>query len=78
MATRSRRPSGKFVIADQDAVRTLIAKLAAPRGSRAVDEKKLLQALDQAAQRYKHSSQKIRQAFFHGLLTGYGVGLKRP
>jgi hypothetical protein len=78
MAAKARKPSGKFVIADQDAVRMLVAKLTAPRGSRAVDEKKLLQALDQAAQQYKHSDQKVRQAFFHGLLTGYGVGLKRP
>jgi hypothetical protein len=78
MAAKSRNPSGKFVIADREAVRILVAKLAAPRGSRAVDEKKLLRALDRAAQQYRHSDQKVRQAFFHGLLTGYGVGLKRP
>jgi len=35
-----------------------------------------LKALDQASQRYKNSGQKERQAFFHGLLTGYAVALK--
>jgi hypothetical protein len=36
----------------------------------------LLKALDQAARSYKDSNQKQRQAFFHGLLTGYAVALK--
>jgi hypothetical protein len=36
---------------------------------------KLLRALDDAARHYKDSSQKVRQAFFHGLLTGYAVAL---
>jgi CheY-like chemotaxis protein len=36
----------------------------------------LLRALDDAARRYKDSNQKVQQAFFHGLLTGYAVALK--
>ena len=36
---------------------------------------KLLRALDDAARHYKDSNQKVRQAFFHGLLTGYAVAL---
>jgi hypothetical protein len=73
--TQKRRP--QFTIADEDAVRILVEKLGAPRGSSSVDQAKLMQALDQAAQQYRNSQQKVRQAFFHGLLTGYGVGLKR-
>jgi hypothetical protein len=67
----------KFTIADEDAVRALIVKLGTPRGSRAVDEEKLWKALDSAARRYSQSHQEVSQAFFHGLLTGYAVGLKR-
>jgi hypothetical protein len=37
---------------------------------------KLLKALEGASRRYKNSDQKERQAFFHGLLTGYAVALK--
>jgi hypothetical protein len=37
---------------------------------------KLLKALDEASQRYTSSTQKVRKAFFHGLLTGYAVALK--
>ena len=37
---------------------------------------KLPKALDQAARSYGDSNQKQRQAFFHGLLTGYAVALK--
>jgi hypothetical protein len=77
MARKSPGHSHKFTIADEEAVRVLVEKLDAPRGSRSVDEGKLLQALDRAAQYYKHSQHRVRQAFFHGLLTGYGVGLKR-
>jgi len=33
-------------------------------------------ALDDATRHYKDSNQKVRQAFFHGLLTGYAVALK--
>lgn len=70
-------PSPRLTIADEEAVRMLLQKIGAPRGSREVDEAKLLRALDQAAQQYKGAHKKVRQAFFHGLLTGYGVGLKR-
>jgi hypothetical protein len=37
---------------------------------------KLLIALDEAAKRYQDSTEQERQAFFHGLLTGYAVALK--
>jgi len=77
MARKSPGHSHQFIIADKEAVRVLVEKLGAPRGSRSVDNEKLLQALDQAAQHYKDSHKKVRQAFFHGLVTGYGVGLKR-
>jgi len=66
----------KFSIADDDAVQVLLNKLGAPNGSRSVDGEKLYKALASAAQRYTDSSQEISQAFFHGLLTGYAVGLK--
>lgn len=66
----------KYSIADGDAVQVLLNKLGAPHGSRNVDGEKLYKALHCASQRYSQSSQEIRQAFFHGLLTGYAVGLK--
>jgi hypothetical protein len=66
----------KFSIADDDAVRVLLEKLRAPNGTHDVDEEKIYQALDSASRRYSHSSQEIGRAFFHGLLTGYAVGLK--
>lgn len=77
MARKSQGHSHRFTIADKEAVRVLVEKLGAPRGSRSVDQEKLLQAVDQAAQQYKEADEKLRQAFFHGLVTGYGVGLKR-
>ena len=69
------RHSHKFIIADDDAVRTLVDKLV-NGGTRGVRRDKLLRALDDAARHYKDSNQKVRQAFFHGLLTGYAVALK--
>jgi hypothetical protein len=69
------RHSHKFTIADDDAVRTLVSKLVGG-GTRGVRRDKLLRALDDAARHYKDSNQKARQAFFHGLLTGYAVALK--
>jgi hypothetical protein len=66
----------KFSIADGDAVQVLLKKLGAPNGSRNVDGEKLHKALASAAQGYAESSQENSQAFFHGLLTGYAVGLK--
>ena len=64
-----------FTSADNKAVQVLLDKLhvGGPNQQR---RERLLKALDQAFQRYKSSSQKERQAFFHGLLTGYAVALK--
>ena len=73
----SAKHSHKFSIADEDTVEVLVKKLAAPHGSSSVDEGKLHKALHSAALRYSQSSREISQAFFHGLLTGYAVGLKR-
>ncbi len=65
----------KYGIADEEAVQLLVDKLLAG-GSRQQRRERLLKALDQASRRYKDSNQKQRQAFFHGLLTGYAVALK--
>ena len=62
----------RFTIADDDAVRVLLAKLV-KGGAKQGRRDKLLRALDDAARHYKDSNQKVRQAFFHGLLTGYAV-----
>jgi hypothetical protein len=70
------RHTHKFSIADRDAVQVLLQKLGSPKGSREVDEERLYKALDSASRGYSQSSQTISQAFFHGLLTGYAVGLK--
>ena len=67
--------SHKFTIADDEAVRVLVAKLTGPHVRRDARER-LLRALDDAARHYADSSRKERQAFFHGLLTGYAVALK--
>ena len=69
------RHTHKYTIADDDAVQSLIDKLLVG-GTRNQRREKLLKALDQASRRYKDSNQKQRQAFFHGLLTGYAVVLK--
>jgi hypothetical protein len=69
------RHTHKFTIADDDAVRSLIAKLT-DRGPRGARREKLLRALDDAARHYRDSNQQVRRAFFHGLLTGYAVALK--
>ena len=65
----------KYAIADDEAVQSLVNKLVAG-GPRQQRRERLLKALDQAARSYKDSNQKQRQAFFHGLLTGYAVALK--
>ena len=70
------RHTHKFSIADKDAVRVLLNKIGAPHGSHSVDQKKLLKALAAAAKKYSQSRPGVSQAFFHGLLTGYAVGLK--
>ena len=67
--------SHKFEIADDEAVQVLLDKLLVG-GSHQQRREKLLKALEEASRRYKDSGQKERQAFFHGLLTGYAVALK--
>jgi hypothetical protein len=69
------RHSHKFTIADDDAVRALVDKLVTG-GTHQLRREKLLRALDDATRHYKDSNLKVRQAFFHGLLTGYAVALK--
>lgn len=65
----------KYSIADDEAVKVLMDKMFAS-GTRQKRREKLLKALDEASKHYEDSSQKERQAFFHGLLTGYAVALK--
>ena len=65
----------KLGIADNEAVQILLDKLlmgAAHQQRR----QKLLKALQEASEHYEDTTQKERQAFFHGLLTGYAVALK--
>ena len=59
---------------NQQIQRVLLAKLVKGGGKQGRRDK-LLRALDDAARHYKDSNQKVRQAFFHGLLTGYAVAL---
>jgi hypothetical protein len=70
------RHSHQFTIADDEAVRALVEKLVGGRPSNQARREKLLRALDDATRHYKDSNQKVRRAFFHGLLTGYAVALK--
>jgi len=65
----------KYTIADDKAVQVLLGKMVGG-GTRQRRREKLLKALDEASRHYENSSQKERQAFFHGLLTGYAVALK--
>jgi hypothetical protein len=65
----------RFTIADDEAVQVLLDKMLG-RGTRQKRREKLLKALDEASRHYQTTSQKERQAFFHGLLTGYAVALK--
>jgi hypothetical protein len=69
------RHTHQYTIADDEAVKVLLAKLliGGPHQQR---REKLLKALDDASRRYNSSTQKERKAFFHGLLTGYAVALK--
>jgi len=69
------RHSHKFTIADDEAVSALLAKLM-DGTKQGRSRERLLRALDDAARHYKDSNQQVRQAFFHGLLTGYAVALK--
>lgn len=70
------RHSHTYTIADDEAVLALLEKLVGTRKSDQARREKLLRALDDAARHYKDSDQKVRRAFFHGLLTGYAVALK--
>jgi hypothetical protein len=65
----------KYSIADDDAVHVLLNKMLIG-GAQQRRREKLLKALDEASRHYADSGQKERQAFFHGLLTGYAVALK--
>lgn len=69
-----RRHTHKFTIGDPDAFVTLMekntAKLNGPRRER------LLSAVQDATRRFKASSSKERDAFLHGLVTGYAVAFK--
>jgi hypothetical protein len=67
--------SHKFTIADDEAVNVLVKKLV-NGGKHRHHREKLLRALDDAMRHYNDSNKKVRQAFFHGLLTGYAVALK--
>jgi hypothetical protein len=67
--------SHKYNIADDDALLALVDKLTSG-GTRQLRREKLLRALDDATRHCKDSNQKVRQAFFPGLLTGYAVALK--
>ena len=65
----------RYIIADDEAVQVLLDKMLGG-GTRQKRREKLLRALDEASRHYQNSGQKERQAFFHGLLTGYAVALK--
>jgi hypothetical protein len=69
------RHTHQYTIADDEAVKVLLDKLLSG-GSHQQRREKLLKALDEASQRYTSSTQQVRKAFFHGLLTGYAVALK--
>lgn len=71
----TKRHSHPFVIADSDAVQTLSSKVEA-WGQHQQRREKLLKAFHEAASTYGNAGVKERQAFFHGLLTGYAVALK--
>lgn len=70
-----KRHPHRFVIADSDAVRMLSAKVEA-WGQHQQRRDKLLKAFHEAACTYRNANGRERQAFFHGLLTGYAVALK--
>jgi hypothetical protein len=70
------RHSHQFTIADDEAVLALVEKLVGGHASHQARREKLLRALDDATRHYKDSNQRVRRAFFHGLLTGYAVALK--
>ncbi len=65
----------QYTIADDEAVETLMSKLERS-GVGSVSRERLRHALDTAMKEYKATDEKERKAFFHGMLTGYGVALK--
>jgi len=67
--------SHKLGIADREAVQILLDKLLVG-GTHQERREKLMRALDEASKGYQDSTERERQAFFHGLLTGYAVALK--
>jgi hypothetical protein len=60
------RHTHQYTIADDEAVKVLLDKLLSGGSHQQ----------RRASQRYTSSTQKVRKAFFHGLLTGYAVALK--
>ncbi len=71
----TKRHPHPFVIADSDAVRTLSAKVEV-WGQHQQRRERLLNAFREASCAYGSAHDAERQAFFHGLLTGYAVALK--
>jgi hypothetical protein len=76
MTGKSPGHSHQFTIADREAVDALLAKLERPQGSRHVNSARLAHAMADAKRQFALADERDRQAFFHGLLTGYAVGLK--
>jgi len=66
----------KLGIADEEAVQILLDKLLTGAARQRQRREKLLKALEEAARHYNDSTKKERQAFFHGMLTGYAVALR--
>jgi hypothetical protein len=63
----------KYTIADDEAVRTLMTKLAESSHQTTPE---LQKALETAMEEYQTTDDQQRKAFFHGMLTGYGVALQ--
>jgi len=67
--------SHRFTIGDRDAVETLMNKL--KKSSRVqANPEKLRKAFETAMSEFRSTDDVERKAFVHGLLTGYGVGVK--
>ena len=67
--------SHKYTIADDEAVETLIRKLEA-NGIELENRGKLREGFVTAMEEYREAAENERKAFFHGMLTGYGVAMK--
>lgn len=68
------RHDHKFTIGDQDAFITLLEKNTTILNGGL--RKRLLRAVQDATRRFNASNSKERDAFLHGLVTGYAVGFK--